>query len=390
MLAKSGVHAVNLISGIAGFVVFVAVVAFFVVLSVFSGLKAFGLSLSTAFDPDFSVETVEGKLWTPDSLFIKYLSENKDIEAWAPTIREGVLLNYQNKNTYAELLGVDQDYTRVIPADSTIAFGHWLQDDSAQVVVGYELAERLQLSLFYYGEPLKLLVPNKNLGNSVLHKNPFIQQAFLPVGVYQISEALDRKFVFLRLEDARTLLQTNPKEISSIAIKTATPLSNPKAFQKKLQEKAGKTLKVVSKPEMNRLLYKMLNTEQAALYLILTFVLIIALFNVVGAVVMTILDKRKHLKTLFLMGMTLRQLRRVFFFQGFLLTTMSGVSGLVVGILLTLWQQHTNFLMVPGTNLPYPVTFEWGNVLIVLLTFSILGGVASRIGSVVIRKGFLK
>jgi lipoprotein-releasing system permease protein len=137
--------------------------------------------------------------------------------------------------------------------------------------------------------------------------------------------------------------------------------------------------------QLNDALYKMLNTEYLAVYLIFTLVLIIALFNVIGSIVMMILDKKKNLNTLFNLGATIKEIRRIFFLQGSLMTLIGGSIGLLLGFIL-LWFQKMFSLVMITSSLPYPVTIKPVNFVIVFATISILGILASKIASARISK----
>ena len=135
-----------------------------------------------------------------------------------------------------------------------------------------------------------------------------------------------------------------------------------------------------TREQLNAVFYKMLNTENLASYLIFTLILIIALFNVIGAIIMMILDKRDNLKTLYSLGATIKEIKRIFIFQGFLLTLFGLTIGLSAGIVLVLLQKKYSLFMITQ-NLAYPVEFTYFNVITVLVTILVLGLLASKIAS---------
>src|SRR5690625_4894410 len=201
----------------------------------------------------------------------------------------------------------------------------------------------------------------------------------VPVGIYSINEELNDKYVFMPLSSATKLLSLNPEEVSGIEIKLA-PGVKENTIKDQLQEIFGEGIIVKNRIELNDELYKMLNTENLAVYLIFTLVLIIALFNVGGAIVMAILDKRENIKTLYNLGANLRSIQRIFFLQGTLLTLIGGVLGLFVGVIIIFLQQQFGLVMITQ-NMPYPVILQIDNLIIVFLTIMVLGIVASFIGS---------
>ena len=147
---------------------------------------------------------------------------------------------------------------------------------------------------------------------------------------------------------------------------------------------------MIKKEALNPALYRMLQTERIAIYLILSLVLIIALFNVVGAIVMMVLDKREQLQTLYRMGCPLYEIRNIFFYQGMLLSVAGGGVGLVIGIGVVVAQFVGEFILVPGTQLPYPVRFSFENLFSLVLIWGVLSVLAAWIASAVVRPRLLR
>ena len=208
------------------------------------------------------------------------------------------------------------------------------------------------------------------------------------MGIYAISEDLDSKFVFADLTLTQSLLEFQSNQISAIEIKVK-PESNEKEIISQIQTIFNNNVTVKNRAQLNDSLYKMLNTENIAVYLIFTLVIIIALFNLIGALIMMILDKKKNLKTLFNLGTEVKDLRRIFFLQGTLLSVFGGIFGLILGIGIVLLQQQFQLIMITPT-LAYPVIFSFLNVVIVLATIISLGVVASWIASSRVTKKLLE
>jgi lipoprotein-releasing system permease protein len=373
--SKSGQTVINRINSIALLVIVVATAALMIVLSAFSGLKDFGLSFSNIFDPDFRVVAKQGKTIRLDSSQIHRLESTDEIKAFSPILEEKVFLSFKEKDQVAYLKGVGPDYLNVIPADSLIAVGEWLIPDSNAIVAGYGIGAGMDLGVYDYGSFLNISIPRKNL-KSTLRQNPFYTQQAVTIGLYQISEDIDQKYIFSTLDFARNLLQYPQNVFSSIEIKAA-PETPSKDLKKIIQEIMGDSVEIKDRAQLNTALYKMLNTEHLAIYLIFTLVLIIALFNVVGALVMMILDKKPQMTILKAMGITQQQLRQTFFSLGMLIILFGGGIGLALSSIVILIQQWSPFINVPGTSLPYPVQWEIGNLLLVMGTLLFLGSMAS-------------
>ena len=320
--SKSGQTVINRINSIALLVIVVATAALMIVLSAFSGLKDFGLSFSNVFDPDLRVVAKQGKTILLDSSQIHRLEKAEDLKAFSPILEEKVFLSFKEKNQVAYLKGVGPDYLDVIPADSLVAVGEWLVPESNAIVAGYGIGAGMDLGVYDYGSFLNISIPRKNLKSS-LRQNPFYTQQAITIGLYQISEDIDQKYIFSSLDFARDLLQYPQNVFSSIEIK-ATAEADLKDLKKTIQKIMGDSVEIKDRIQLNTALYKMLNTEHLAIYLIFTLVLIIALFNVVGALVMMILDKKPQMNILKAMGITQQQLRQTFFSLGMLIIIFRG------------------------------------------------------------------
>ena len=373
--SKSGQTVINRINSIALLVIIVATSALMIVLSAFSGLKDFGLSFSNIFDPDFRIIPKLGKTISLESSKIHRLEKVDGIKAFSPILEEKVFLSFKEKNQVAHLKGVGLDYLNVIPADSLVSVGEWLVPESNAIVAGYGIGADMDLGVYDYGSFLNISIPRKNL-NSSLRQNPFYTQQAVTIGLYQISEDIDKKYIFSTLDFARDLLQYPQNVFSSIEIK-AFPEANSKDLKKKIQKIMGDSVQIKDRTQINTALYKMLNTEHLAIYLIFTLVLIVALFNVVGALVMMILDKKPQMNILKAMGITQHQLGQTFFLLGMMIVLFGGIIGLVLSSVLILIQQWDPFINIPGTSLAYPVKWEFENILIVMGTLLLLGSLAS-------------
>jgi lipoprotein-releasing system permease protein len=205
--------------------------------------------------------------------------------------------------------------------------------------------------------------------------------------VYAISEDLDGKYVFANLELVQNLLEYPVNQIGSIELKLS-PQADEAAIKKQLLALFPEPLRIKNRAQLNDSLYKMLNTENVAVYLIFTLVIIIALFNLIGALIMMILDKKNNLKTLYNLGTPVRDLRRIFFWQGTLLSVFGGLFGMLLGVVLVLAQQQFQFIMITPT-LAYPVVCSLENAAIVMATICILGILASWIASSRVSKKML-
>ena len=372
---RSKQSVINIINYIALSVVLIATAALLIVLSAFTGLKDFGLSFSNVFDPDFRVEAVQGKVLELDSITLASIKQLDGILAVSGIIEDKVFLNYRNKNHVVYLKGVDSTYQKVIESNRFLSSGAWFSKEFDEVVIGGGVAQVLSLGVYDYNDFLVLTVPKRSASATQL-KEPFINKTALVSGIYSVSEELDKKYMFSSLSFARDLFQRKGNVYSSLELKVA-PNLNRKQLEEQLRAILKTPIRMRSRTELNAALFKMLNTEQMAIYLIFTLVIIIALFNVVGALIMMILEKRPQLKVLYALGVQPKEIRLIFFYLGGMISWVGGGLGIVLGTTLVLLQRYFPFLYVPGTNFPYPVRLEFRNVAMVLMLLLVLGGLAS-------------
>jgi lipoprotein-releasing system permease protein len=372
---RSKQSVINIINYIALSVVLIATAALLIVLSAFTGLKDFGLSFSNVFDPDFRIEAIQGKVFEIDSVTLASVKQLDGILAVSGVIEDKVFLNYRDKNHVVYLKGVDSTYQKVIECNRFLSSGAWFSKELDEVVIGGGVAQVLSLGVYDYNDFLVLTVPKRSASATQL-KEPFINKTALVSGIYSVSEELDKKYMFSSLSFSRDLFQRKGTVYSSLELKVA-PNLNRKQLEEQLRAILKIPIRIRSRTELNAALFKMLNTEQMAIYLIFTLVIMIALFNVVGALIMMILEKRPQLKVLYALGVQPKEIRLIFFYLGGMISWVGGGLGILLGTTLVLLQRYFPFLYVPGTNFPYPVRLEFQNVAMVLMLLFVLGGLAS-------------
>ncbi len=380
LFSKSSNNTINIITLIAANGVIVGTLALFIVLSGFSGLREFSISFLKTSDPDIKITAAKGKSFNFNEEIQEKIEHEKDVIAFSKVIEERAFFSFNEKTHIAYIKGVDANYTNVNKIDSTVYSGTWLNAEiPSGVVIGNGIANILSLGVYNFLESLKIYVPKPGKGYITNPKNAFNQIKTQPIGVFILTDDTDKKYTFLHLEMAQLLLNYKPTQISGIELKV-NELADKNLIAENLQNTLGNSFKVETREKLNAVFYKMLNTENLASYLIFTLILIIALFNVIGAIVMMILDKKDNLKTLYSIGATIKDIKRVFVFQGFLLTLFGLIIGLIMGVVLVLLQQKFQLFMITP-QLAYPIKLTLFNVGIVVSTILILGYLASRIAS---------
>ena len=373
--SKSKQTVVNRINRFALIMVVVTTTSLFVVLSAFSGLKEFGLSFSNIFDPDFEILPEEGSYLNITEETILKLESIPEIIAVAPEIERKVYLSFKDKSQVAILKAVSEKYTSVLNIDSLVSLGDWLSFKGPEAVVGFGIAGTLSLGIYDYNNFLNITVPRTGLKGQ-LNQNFFKTFPTIVSGLYQINEDLDKKYMFSNLKFGQNLFNLESSEYSSIVLKVV-PGTKKKILEKQIKSNLDKPFNLISRAEQNKALYRMLNTENLGVYLIFSLVMIIGLFNVIGSLTMMILDKKRQIKILYALGATQKGIHNIFMIIGILICGIGGTIGLIIGISIILFQSNYPFILVPGTNIEYPVIFELKNVLIVVATLMFFGAIST-------------
>lgn len=380
LFSKSSNNTINIITGIATVGVIIGTLALFIVLSGFSGLRTFSVGFLNTSDPDIKITSVKGKSFDFNTNIQTILNSQKGITSFSKVIEERAFFEFHKKTHIAYIKGVDTNYTKVNSMDTTVYVGTWLDAEiPLGVVVGNGISNTLSLGVFNFLEPLKIYVPKAGKGYITNPKNAFKKINTQPIGIFALVGDLDSKFTFISLELAQELLSYTPNQISAIELKVSDNSDRAKIITE-LKSKLGSQFKIETREQLNAVFYKMLNTENLASYLIFTLILIIALFNVIGAIIMMILDKRDNLKTLYSIGATIKEIKQVFILQGFMLSVFGLFIGLLLGVSLVLLQMKYHLFMITQ-NLAYPVELTLLNIITVIFTILVLGFLASKIAS---------
>ncbi|KAA5827494.1 FtsX-like permease family protein [Algibacter amylolyticus] len=386
--SKSSNNAINFITYIAIIGVILGSASLFVVLSGFAGLKDFTLQFTSQVDPDLKAETTLGKSFVLTEEETLKLDALRDIASYSKIIEERVFLAVDDKNSFAVIKGVDEHFQHVVAIDSTLDHGSWFEQKSNQLVLGWGISNSLSLGVLDFSKPISVYVPKPGKSQITPTKNAFNTVKAISVGVFNINEQLNDAYVYAPIDLARNLLNYKPNQFTALEFKLNNGVDETQA-KANIKAILGDKVILKNRAQLNDALYKMLNTENLAVYLIFTLVLIIAFFNVIGSLIMMMLDKKRSLNTLFNIGATVKDIKKIFFYQGSLMSIVGGIIGLILALIITGLQKAFSLVMITPT-LAYPVTIKFENIILVFLTISVLGVVASKIASARITKSLVK
>jgi len=387
LFSKTSNNAINIITIIASFGVIVGALALFIILSGFSGLRTFSYAMLDASDPDIKITATQGKSFLVTDAFSKVLDADASIAINSKVIEERVFLKYNNKEVIAFIKGVDRNFNQITQIDSVLDMGTWLDDRYLNTaVIGNGISYKLSLGVLNFGKPLEIYVPKPGV-RFMTANNAFSKVNVQIVGTYSGTEDFANKYVFVNSLMARELLNFESNRITAMELKLVKD-ADADAVARRLQKQLGTAYQVKTKAQLNELYYKVINTENFVSYLIFTLIVIIAMFNVIGAIIMMIIEKKSNLKTLFNLGVTIKEIKRIFVLQGFLLTFFGMLIGLSIGVVLVFLQQAFGWFKIVG-EMPYPIEFRFLNLFIVIFTITILGFLASKIAGSRISKEFI-
>ena len=346
-----------------------------IVLSGFSGLKNYGLSFTENFEPDFRLESKSGKTFFLDGNSLDSIKLNSNIKSISTVIQDKVFLNFKQKSSVAFLRGVDSIYNEMIPVENFIATGQWISDEFNEIVIGSQIARDLNLGVYDYNDFLFVKTIEKSpKGLGVF--NPFRTKKTIVSGIFSVGEEFDGKYLFSNTTLARNLLQLPENRYSYLFLNSAGNVSK-ETLMEDLKGFFKNPIVLKSKEELNSTFYKMLNSENITVYLIFSFIVIISLFNVVGSLSMMILEKQSQFKIFQAMGLEPNDIKNIFLYLGIMISWVGGFLGVILGSFLLIIQFYNPFLFVPNTNMPYPISFELNNYLIVMFTIISLGTITS-------------
>lgn len=387
--SKSKSKAINIITRVASIGVLVSAMAMFVVLSVFSGLRTFSLSFVNDLDAELTLSSAKGKSFVVSDQQVLDVRDSNLFKGFAKIVEDRLLFTFKEKQVVATIKGVDSDYSNVSDFQDKVEYGNWLEPDTNEVVVGVGISYLLSMGLFDSENPLIALAMKPGEGVIDNPEDAFIKKNIIPVGVYVLeNEDIDSKYVFTDIDVARELLSIPTNEVTHLEFKLEPGVSERKAINT-LKSIFGEDIIVKNREQLNDGLYRMLNTENLVVYLIFVLVVIMALFTLVGALIMIILEKQNNMHTLVNLGMGHKDVKRVFMFQGIIMSGIGAIIGIILGVIVVNLQYYFHLIMI-REGMPYPVEFRLSNVIIVFISILVLGFAASYIAASRANQSYLK
>ena len=383
LFSKKGHNAINIVSGISAAAVTVVTAAMICVLSVMNGFGALVERMFSEFDPVLLVVPTEGQTLRTDTAPILSLYAREDIEAISMQLEQTALIRYKDHQLPARVMGVDSLFTRTAHIDSIITDGFYSVWDGAfeRTVLGRGLAAQIGMNAHFTGA-LHLYAPKRtgtiNLMRpdlSLLHEHAFIAGTF---AVNQIE--YDDQLLLVSLPLAQRLFDYDEHTASALRItpKDKSKISN---LQSQISQTLGPGYKVLNRYEQQADFFRILRIEKLLTILLLVFILLIASFNIIGSLTMLIIDKSEDIRILSHMGADEPTIRRTFLIEGWLISSLGTLAGLIIGVALCLCQQYFGWLKLgDGSDYiisSYPVQVQALDILLVAVIVLALGFIAA-------------
>jgi ABC-type lipoprotein release transport system permease subunit len=352
--------------------------ALVVVLSAFNGLEGLVESLFESFDSDIKIEAKKGKTFSSNSIDFEKIHVLDGYKNHTKVIEEVCGVRFKNQQSIATIKGVEDSFIQMSNLDSALIEGATTltQNNINFAISGYGVAANLGMYLTNSPENLTIYAPKRSKISTINPLESVYKKMISPGGVFYISPEYDNKYIVVPLTFAQNLLEYTD-EISAIEIKV-TEDANFNLLKNQLTEIVGPNYTVNTRYEFNELIYKTNKTEKWVTFLILVFILIIAAFNILSSLSMLIIDKKKDIETLKSIGANNKLIRRIFFTEGILINLTGALSGLTIGVIVCLLQEHVGLLRLEGGIVEYyPIKLDPFELIYILITVIVIGFVTS-------------
>ncbi len=382
LFAKKSHNAINIISMVSVCGVVVATIAMVCTLSVFNGFKGLTTTLFSVFDPDLKIILVEGKVFDPTTPEMRKVCELPEVQQSCGVLQENAVVRYGARQEISVLKGVDSSFHRLVQIDTAIIDGRFIlnEDEFSYAVLGIGLASTLGINAAFT-RPLEIFMPGRtgtvNLANPA--SSVVVNYVYIG-GVYHINQPVyDDGFMLISIDLLRSMLEYE-KEVSALELKLV-PGADVSLVKKNIAHLIGDGFVVKDRYEQQESSFKMVQIEKWVTYLMLCFILILALFNVLGSLAILMIEKEEDVSKLRSMGANSRLINRIFLFEGWMISLLGAVIGVIIGIFLCFLQQYFGLISLgetAGTFIvdAYPVKVDWIDVLIVFLTVVSVGFIA--------------
>jgi lipoprotein-releasing system permease protein len=379
LFSKKKRNVINIITGISAVAVTIISSSLIILLSAFNGLEGIVVDLFSSVDAHIKVSTINGKSFDKDSLLLNKISNIEGVTFVTYVIEDNIMLTYNDKQYIGSIKGIEDQYFSKIKLDSFLVAGYISTQMSKDgtAIIGSGVANILGINTSNPNIGLYVYYPKK--GKISTFSSPFRTDVLIPTAVVAIQQDIDNKCIFAPFSFTADLLEMDNKaSVLEIWLQNDNLMSK---VSGELSSIMGSEYIVKDRFQQHDAMYKIMKLEKLAVFLILIFILIVASFNMIGALTMLMVEKQKDIAVLWSLGMTEFQIRKVFFIQGILINVGGAAMGIVLGIIICLLQIYYGFVKInPGVDSSaYPIILQWQDIILIFASVSFIGVLATSI-----------
>lgn len=379
LISKKKQNIINIISGISIAGIVVGTMAIVIIISVLNGFNSLLSQFYSSFDPDLKITAVEGKMFNPSDFQFSEIKSHSNVVHYAEIIEEMALLKYGKQIYPAIIKGVPNNYPQYTNIDSLLVDGeYFLEKDGINYsVVGRGVARNLGVGLSFV-DHIMVYVPKKGKQVSLNPSRSINHNYIFPSGIFAILDDIDSKYMITSFEFASELFESN-NQVSSVEI-GLTPNINVKDVQAEIQNLLGDGFHVKNKSQQHDLVFKTMKSEKLWVFVILVFILILSSGNMIGNLTMLFIDKKDDILILQSMGLQTKNIRKIFLFQGWLITFVGALVGTLLGIFIGWLQYRFELLTFPEGSFAvpaYPIELIFSDILLGFCTVLLIGFIVS-------------
>ncbi len=377
LFGKKSTNVINVITGISVLGITIGTAALILILTVFNGLENLISGFFNSFNPPLKVTPIEGKSFHEDSINYQAIIALEEVMSISKTLEELVLYEYDGIQEVGYMKGVDASFNKVNKIDSVIRKGQFqlIDGETDMAIFGTGLANKLNISVRKSIYPIRVFAPAR--GNSMMGAKPYNSQFVYPSGTFSVQSEEDNKYAIASLEFLRALLGTRDKVGSlEIAVADGYDISSAKS---KIQAIIGDRFEIRDQYEQDASFLRVMQIEKWLSYAIACFTLLLIAFNMVGALWMIVLEKKKDLSILSSLGMRKQDIEKIFLSEGVLIACIGFVLGSIIAIIIYFLQVNIGLVPIPEGSIidTYPVKIRWTDFIYVFITVISIGFIAS-------------
>lgn len=384
LFSRKKVHAINILSGISMLGVFIGSAALVIILSVYNGFEKVILNLYSNFTPELKIEPKQGKTFDPNTAYFKALHKDPKLFSYTEVLEEKALIRYGTTGQFiGTVMGVSDEFLNNKQLDSTVEKGSFTLKDNGHnyAVIGATVQGKLSVNIDDQLSALQIYIPRRDAASGADPLSAFEVRYIYPSGIFNIQQDFNG-LIITPIDFMRDLLN-EPANVSHIDLnyKKGTDLES---VQSEIKDKISDKFTVKNRYEQDADLYKTLKYERWFIFMILVFVMIIAIFNIIGSLTMLVIDKQKDIAILTSLGADKKLIQGIFFFEGMMISVTGCITGMVVGLIFCVLQEELGFIKF-GDNLTaidaYPVAMKFMDFILVFLTVTAIAAIASGISA---------